>query len=136
VIDPWLVASILREESGYRREVVSVSGAVGLLQLMPDTAARLAPEAGVSDFAVARLVEPALNLRLGAFYLDRLARRFGGALEPTIASYNAGPDAVTSWRRGVVPPGDEWVESIPYEETRGYVRRVLRSLHVHRTLYR
>jgi soluble lytic murein transglycosylase len=135
VIDPWLVASILREESGYRREVVSVSGAVGLLQLMPDTAARLAAEAGVPDFTAARLVEPELNLRLGAFYLDRLARRFGGSLEPTIASYNAGPEAVTSWRRGVVPGDDEWVESIPYEETRAYVKRVLRSLHVHRTLY-
>lgn len=135
-IDPWLVASILREESGYRPAVVSVSGAVGLLQLMPDTATRIAPDAGVTDFTPAQLVDPALNLRLGAFYLDRLTRRFGGALEPTIASYNAGPEAVTSWRRGVIPGDDEWVESIPYEETRGYVKRVLRSLHVHRTLYR
>lgn len=134
-IDPWLVASILREESGYRPGVVSVSGAVGLLQLMPDTAARLAPEAGVQDFTPARLVEPALNLRLGAFYLDRLARRFGGALEPTIASYNAGPEVVASWRRGTLPRDDAWVESIPYEETRNYVKRVLRSLHVHRSLY-
>lgn len=134
-IDPWLVAAIMREESGYRRDVVSVSGAVGLLQLMPETAARLAPEAGVSGFTAAHLVEPAWNLRLGSFYLDRLARRFGGALEPTIASYNAGPEAVAGWRRGTRLRDDEWVESIPYEETRGYVKRVLRSLHVLRALY-
>jgi soluble lytic murein transglycosylase len=134
-VDEWLVASILREESGYRPAVVSVSGAIGLLQLMPDTAARLAPEAGLRDFTPALLVRPAVNLRLGALYLDRLAQRFPGALEAVIASYNAGPEAVTSWRGQPLPPDDEWVEAIPYDETRGYVKRVLRSLHVHRTLY-
>ncbi|RIK97469.1 MAG: hypothetical protein DCC71_21645, partial [Proteobacteria bacterium] len=134
-IDEWFVASILREESGYRPDVVSVSGAVGLLQLMPETAHRIAREAGVDPFSPALLVRPAVNLRIGSFYLDRLAARFDGVLEAVAASYNAGPEAVAGWRRGVLPPPDEWVESIPYDETRGYVKRVLRSLLVHRTLY-
>ena len=135
-IDPWFVASILREESGYRPDAVSVSGALGLLQLMPDTAARLARDAGIGDFSPSQLVRPELNLRLGSLYLDRLARRFDGALEAVAASYNAGPEAVSSWRTGPARAADEWVEAIPYDETRGYAKRVLRSFHVYRTLHR
>jgi len=134
-LDPWFVASILREESGYRPDAVSVSGALGLLQLMPDTAARLARDAGIDGFAPSQLVRPELNLRLGALYLDRLTRRFDGALEAVAASYNAGPEAVSGWRREPARPADEWVEAIPYDETRGYAKRVLRSLHVYQTLY-
>jgi soluble lytic murein transglycosylase len=135
-VDPWFVASILREESGYRPDVVSVSGALGLLQLMPDTATRLARDAGIADFSPSQLVRPELNLRLGTLYLDRLARRFDGALEAVAASYNAGPEAVAKWRSGPARPADEWVEAIPYDETRGYTKRVLRSFHVYRTLHR
>jgi soluble lytic murein transglycosylase len=135
VVDPWFVASIMREESGYRPDAVSVSGALGLLQLMPDTAARLAREAGIANFAPSQLVRAELNLRLGTLFLDQLTRRFDGALEAVAASYNAGPDAVLGWRKGVLPTADVWVETIPYDETRGYVKRSLRSLHVYRSLY-
>jgi soluble lytic murein transglycosylase len=135
VVDPWFVASIMREESGYRADAVSVSGALGLLQLMPDTARRLAREAGVEGFAPAQLVQPALNLRLGTLFLDQLTRRFDGALEAVAASYNAGPAAVAKWRTDPAQPADVWVESVPYDETRGYAKRVLRSLHVYRSLY-
>ncbi len=134
-IDPWFVASILREESGYRPDAVSVSGALGLLQLMPDTATRLSREAGLGDVSPSQLLRPELNLRLGTLYLDRLVRRFDGALEAVAASYNAGPDSVSSWRTGPARPADEWVEAIPYDETRGYAKRVLRSFHVYRTLH-
>jgi len=134
-IDPWFVASILREESGYQPGAVSVSGALGLLQLMPDTATRLARDAGIGDFSPPQLLRPELNLRLGTLYLDRLSRRFDGALEAVAASYNAGPDSVTGWRSGPARPADEWVEAIPYDETRGYAKRVLRSYHVYRTLH-
>jgi len=134
-VPAWFVASILREESGYQPDAVSVSGALGLLQLMPDTAARLARDAGIEGFAPSQLLRPELNLRLGALYLDRLMRRFDGALEAVAASYNAGPEAVAGWRRGAARPADEWVEAIPYDETRGYVKRVLRSFHVYQALY-
>jgi soluble lytic murein transglycosylase len=135
-IDPWLVASILREESGYQPDAVSVSGALGLLQLMPGTARRLARDAGLDGFEPAELVEPRVNLRLGSLYLDRLFRRFDGALEPAIASYNAGAAVVSGWLATGPAEPDAWVEAIPYDQTRGYVKRVLRSLAVYRALYR
>jgi soluble lytic murein transglycosylase len=134
-VAPWFVASIMREESGYQPDAVSTSGALGLLQLMPDTAARLARQAGIAGFAPSQLVRPELNLRLGTLFLDQLTLRFDGALEAVAASYNAGPEAVTSWRAGGARPADVWVETIPYDETRGYVKRVLRSFHVYRSLY-
>jgi soluble lytic murein transglycosylase len=104
------------------------------MQLMPDTGERLARELGLADYDAARLVDPALNVRLGSLYLDQLARRFG-TLAAAVASYNAGPDAVASWLGADGAADDEWVEDIPYDQTRAYVKRVLRSVHVYRTLY-
>ena len=135
-IDAALVASVMREESRYRRDAVSVTGALGLLQLMPDTAERQARELGLAGVPPGELLDPAVNLRLGAHYLDALARRFDGRLSAAVASYNAGPEAVSQWLATPARSDEEWVESIPYGETRGYVKRVLRSLHVYRTLYR
>lgn len=131
-----LVWSIMREESGFRPTIVSSAGARGLLQLMPETGARLADQLGIRGFDAASLYDPRLNLRLGAYYLDTLARRFGGRLSAVAASYNAGPEAVSRWlaERGELPD-DEWVEAIPYDQTRGYVKRVLRSVHVYEDVY-
>jgi soluble lytic murein transglycosylase len=124
-----LIWSIMREESGYRPDVVSPAGARGLLQIMPATGARLAREAQLDRFDPEDLFEPSLNVRLGAFYLGALMRRFEGRASAAIGSYNAGPEAVARWlaRTGSLPD-DEWVEGIPYEQTRGYVKRVLRSV--------
>lgn len=133
-IEPALVYAVMREESGYRPEVVSAAGAHGLLQIMPETGARLAAQLGLAGLEVEDLFEPEINLRLGGFYLERLTRRFDGNLSAAVAGYNAGPQAVSRWIDAALSD-DVWVESIPYEQTRGYVRRVLRSLHVYRTLY-
>jgi len=131
-----LVYAIMREESGYQPAAVSPVGARGLLQLMPNTGAHLARLAGIEGFTPDALFTPEMNLRLGAAYLDDLVKRFGGRLSAAIASYNAGPEAVSKWleaRRELAD--DEWVENISYEQTRGYVKRVLRSLHTYRALY-
>src|SRR5690606_27569202 len=96
-IDPALVLAVMREESRYQPDAISPTGALGLLQIMPDTGARLAREVGMADFAPARLLEPRTSLRLGSHYLGQLARRFGGALAAAIASYNAGPEPVAEW---------------------------------------
>jgi soluble lytic murein transglycosylase len=135
-LDPWLVIALMREESGFRPDAVSVTGAVGLLQLMPDTARRLAREVGLGEVPSARWIDPALNVRLATAYLEQLTRRFGVRTAAVVASYNAGPAVVETWHAS--PGGDpvEWIEAIPYEETRGYVKRVLRSQRVYRTLYR
>jgi soluble lytic murein transglycosylase len=129
-----LVLALVREESGYRPDAVSVSGAIGLMQLLPTTASRVAAELGEPPPGVAALVEPGLNLRLGTAYLDHLMGRFEGALAAAVAAYNAGPEPVSEWIASGPREEDEWVEAIPYVETRGYVKRVLRSLHVYRTL--
>ena len=97
---------------------------------------RLARAVGHENFDAEDLFEPDINIRLGCHYLADLSRRFGGRLSAAIASYNAGPEAVSEWleaRRDL--EDDEWVESIPYEQTRSYVKRVLRSFQAYRLLY-
>jgi soluble lytic murein transglycosylase len=134
--DPALVYAVMREESAYRPEVSSPAGALGLMQLIPPTADRIAGELGLTGFEPTRLFDPSVNIRLGTFYLRSLVQRFAGSRPLAIASYNAGPEAVTRWldRDGSLPP-DVFVDSVPYGETRRYLRRVLRSYHMYRLLY-
>jgi len=135
-VEPALVYAIMREESGYRPDALSVVGARGLTQIMPQTGQRLAADLGAAAFDPAELFQPERNLELGTFYLSQLVARFGGRLSAAIASYNAGPEAVARWLAAEpTREDDEWVESIPYDQTRSYVKRVLRSLHVYRALY-
>jgi soluble lytic murein transglycosylase len=135
-IEPALVYAIMREESGYQADALSVVGARGLTQIMPDTGRRLASDLGVASFDPSELFVPERNIELGAFYLSQLLQRFDGRASAAIASYNAGPEAVARWlAAGGTAEDDEWVEAIPYDQTRSYVKRVLRSLHVYRTLY-
>jgi soluble lytic murein transglycosylase len=130
-----LVYSIMREESGYRPDVISVSGARGLLQLMPETATRVARTVQLDEFDPNDLFRPAVNIELGSAYLGQLLARFDGNAAAAIGSYNAGPEAVARWQPGGGASEDVWIEEIPYDQTRGYVKRVLRSLHVYRVLY-
>jgi soluble lytic murein transglycosylase len=135
-VEPGLVFAIMREESGYQPDALSVVGARGLTQIMPDTGRRLASDLGAASFDPRELFVPERNLELGAFYLSQLLQRFDGRASAAIASYNAGPEAVARWlAAGAGSEDDEWVEGIPYDQTRSYVKRVLRSLHVYRTLY-
>ena len=134
-VEPALVYSVMREESGYRPTALSVAGARGLLQLMPDTAARLARQAGLPEPSPESLFDPRVNLDLGSRYLVQLLARFDGRISAAVASYNAGPEAVSRWVEGSTLADDEWVESIPYEQTRAYTKRVLRSLNAYRVLY-
>ena len=134
-VEPELVYAVMREESGYRPEVVSVSGARGLLQLMPSTAERLAREHSVPFSDADALFVPRVNIQLGSAYLAELLGRFSGRRSAAIGSYNAGPTAVARWLKEVPGEDDEWVEAIAYDQTRGYVKRVLRSVHAYRVLY-
>lgn len=127
-VDPYLVAALIREESLYDARALSPAGAIGLMQLMPATARRLGGEGGDLGELREVLFDSETNIRLGSRYLGTLVQRFSGNILHAVAAYNAGPGAVSSWvqRNGASDP-EEFVELIPYRETRGYVKRVLRS---------
>ncbi len=130
----WIWA-IMRAESLYKPDVISPVGAKGLLQLMPYTARNLVRLAGDSE-EMPSLIDPEFNIRLGAQYLARLHQKFGGSLPLSAAAYNAGPHRVDSW---LVNFGhletDEFIEHIPFLETRNYVKKVVRYHTFYRRLY-
>lgn len=136
-LDPRLVWAIMRNESFFRPEVVSPAGAVGLLQLMPATANRVAADVGRGQIDRRELEDPAVNIALGVAYLKRLARLFPDHPAAWIASYNAGEEAVGRWiASDRTDDVEEWIEEIPYDETNLYVKKVLVSLWRYRELYR
>ncbi|EDP66190.1 Soluble lytic murein transglycosylase and related regulatory protein [alpha proteobacterium BAL199] len=133
-----LVHAIIRQESGFDVDVVSRAGARGLMQLMPATAKQTARAVGV-DYDLGSLVtDPNYNIVLGRAYLSEVIERFGGHYVLAIAAYNAGPHRVDQWiaRHGHPASPDvdviDWIEKIPFSETRNYVQRVLEGLHVYR----
>jgi soluble lytic murein transglycosylase len=135
-IPPDLLQALMREESALDPRVISPAGAVGLTQLMLPTAQSVAARLKLRRPARSDLMEPALNLRLGAQYLGELVRRYDGEVALALAAYNAGGGALGRWLEGRGDaPLDAFVEEIPVDETRGYVKRVLRSYATYRTLY-
>lgn len=132
-----LVHAITRQESNFDANAVSRAGARGLMQLMPATARSVARKLRL-PYSARRLSDPAYNMRLGSAYLGQMLNRFNGSYILAIAAYNAGPGAASRWMRTFGDPGDpavdpvDWVEMIPYRETRNYVQRVLENLQVYR----
>ena len=127
-VDPYLIAAIIREESQYDVKAVSRVGAIGLMQVMPATANNVAQRVGLPAVGREDLFDQETNIRIGVRYVEQLLEQFSGNLVYTIASYNAGPLAVGNWIAQYRGQGqDEFVELIPYQETRQYVKRVLRT---------
>ena len=135
---PWdyrLFHALVREESNFNRDIVSHAGARGLSQLMPATARSVARWLGttVSDKG---MFVPETNLRIGGRYLHFLMDRYGGDPFISLAGYNAGEGNVDKWlRERGNRPVDEFVESIPFRETRHYVKRVSSSWQMYHLLY-
>lgn len=138
-IDPMLLAALVRQESTFRPAVRSRVGATGLAQIMPATGRWIAARSGVpADHYTDRLLSvPEVNLRMGALYLGDLLRRYGGARDLALAGYNAGPARADRWRRelGYDRDVDGFRDAIPFDETRHYVRIVLRNAWVYERLY-
>jgi soluble lytic murein transglycosylase len=123
-----LIYAIMRQESAFDAQVVSPASAVGLMQIMPATAQRIAEELSIK-VDLNDLKQPDVSLRLGAFYVGKLLKMFGGNIMLAAAAYNAGPTAVTDWLAGDIEhEADLWVARIPYDETRNYVARVVGNL--------
>src|SRR5258705_3838260 len=135
-VDPALVAAVIQQESTFDPGAVSAVGAHGLMQLMPPTGRALARAAGIKRLAVSQLHDPAVGLKLGSVYLREMIDRFGGKIERAVAAYNAGPHRVAVWN--LARPGmsaEEFVDSIPFSETRIYVMTVLASQEQYRRIY-
>ncbi len=134
-VDPLLLVAIVRQESVFDASALSPAGARGLAQLLPGTAALTARGLDVT-FYPDWITVPDLNLHLGAAHLQELLRRFGDRADAAVAAYNAGTTPAARWlgRPGADDP-DQFIELIPYQETRGYVRAVLRNRELYRALY-
>ncbi|MBX7100619.1 MAG: transglycosylase SLT domain-containing protein [Myxococcaceae bacterium] len=135
-LDPDLLQALMREESALDPKILSWAGALGLTQLMPATAAQVAAQLKLKRPSTADLLEPELNLKLGGRYLADVLKRAKGTAEYALAGYNAGEGSVKRWKaERPDAPLDEWVERIPLQETRNYVKRVLRSYTTYRLVY-
>jgi soluble lytic murein transglycosylase len=133
-LDPMLIAGLIRQESAFESKALSHAGAIGLMQVEPTTALKLARQLKVR-YARTRLTDPGYNLQLGSRYLANLIQSFGTP-EAALAAYNAGEDHVVQWTTGqnyLETP--EFVESIPFTETREYVQIVIRNSDVYRQVY-
>ena len=134
-VDPLLLVAIVRQESVFDPDALSPAGARGLAQLLPGTAALTARGLDVT-FYPDWITVPDLNLHLGAAHLEELLQRFDGRVEVAVAAYNAGALPAARWaaRPGAADP-DQFIELIPYHETRAYVRAVLRNRELYAALY-
>lgn len=135
--DPYFVAAIIHQESQFNPEAVSPAGARGIMQVMPSTGEWAAQSIRLSGFDKNRLFEPDTSIEIGTWYISYLMKRFKGDALLAAAAYNAGPEAVASWleKGGSSLERDEFVESIPFAETRGYVKKVLRNYAEYRRIY-
>jgi len=134
-LDPFLVASLIRQESEFNAGAVSHKNAVGLMQLLPGTGKKVAKEEKLRHFNANQLFTPGVNLQLGTRYFRTMVDKFG-SFEYALAAYNAGSDRVEDWlSAGNYRDPQEFVESIPFTETREYVQAILRNASVYRQLY-
>lgn len=134
-LDPCLLAAMIKVESNFDQKAVSSQGARGLMQIMPDTGLWIAQKAGIANFDVDRLFEPDTSIRLGAWYLADLSREFHGDTVLVLAAYNGGRGNVKAWLDKKQLDGAQPIETIPFPETRLYVRKVLLNQAIYRYLY-
>ena len=134
-LDPWSVAGLIRQESEFNPGAKSRANAYGLMQLLPVTGREMGRKQGIA-VRTAALLDPVTNIRLGTQFLRTQLDRWMGDWYQTLAAYNAGPSRVRDWTNGAVfrEPA-EFVESIPFNETREYVQAVLRNADMYRELY-
>jgi soluble lytic murein transglycosylase len=135
-LDPALVAGVVYAESKFDEHAVSSQGAVGLMQILPETAAQIADESGGVTFTAADLEDPRVNVRYGCYYLRHALDAYHGDVRAAVASYNAGMGAVAEWRKAAAAEGHTLrLRDIPFPETRAYVKNVLEARRVYRETY-
>lgn len=134
-LDPFMVASLIRQESEFNPQAISRANAYGLMQLLPSVGKSMAKAEGMKHFETSQLLDPNVNIQLGCRYLRQTMDKFGGQPEYVFAAYNAGDSRVVDWRNAAGEQGiDEFVESIPFTETRDYVQAILRNEDIYRAI--
>lgn len=135
-VDSALVASVIMNESRFQNDARSSRGAIGLMQIMPETAQWIAFQLGDDNFSLEKLREPETNIRYGVWYLAELQREFAGNNILALAAYNAGRGTVRDWiEEGDWPWTFHALDKIPYPETRSYVKNVLQNRIRYEKLY-
>jgi peptidoglycan lytic transglycosylase len=135
-LDPHLVASLIRQESEFNPAAVSPANAMGLMQLLPSVGKGVAREMKIRHFSSDELLTANTNLLLGTRYFKHMVDHYDGQVEYALAAYNAGEDRVDDWRRsGKFADVEEFVESIPFTETREYVQAIMRNAVLYKLLY-
>lgn len=135
-LDPHLVASLIRQESEFNPQAISRANAMGLMQLLPGVGKGMAKELKIRHFSTDALLTPTTNLQLGTRYFKHMVDHYDGQVEYALAAYNAGTDRVDDWRKnGNFKSVEEFVESIPFTETREYVQAIMRNAVLYKLLY-
>jgi len=135
-LDPFFIAGLIRQESMFIAGIKSPAGAIGLMQVMPNTGKALARTAGIDRFAVELLERPEINLHLGVQYVAELMERYGSRITSVLAAYNAGPHRVSRWSSFPEYRDEElFAERIPFAETRDYVKIVQQNARIYAALY-
>ena len=135
-LDPFLVAALIRQESEFNARVISYANAYGLMQVMPATGRELARRLKIKSFRTSDLLTPDRNMQLGTYYFRSLLNQLNGEAVFALAAYNAGKSRVDQWRqRGTFHEPSEFIETIPFDQTRTYVQVVLRNADVYRRFY-
>jgi soluble lytic murein transglycosylase len=135
-LDPYMVSALIRQESEFNPSAVSRANALGLMQLLPRTGKGEARELGLKGYSNDSLFDPNINIELGTRYFRKMVDHFNGQVEYALAAYNAGDNRVEEWRNsGTYRDIDEFVESIPFTETREYVQAIVRNAEVYKLVY-
>lgn len=135
-LDPYLIASLIRQESEFSPGAVSRANALGLMQLLPSVGKSLAREAKIKNYSQSELFNPSVNMQLGTRYFKHIVDHYNGQVEYALAAYNAGESRVDTWRKdGDFRDISEFVESIPITETREYVEAIMRNTVMYKLLY-
>lgn len=135
-LDPFLIAAMIRVETNYKYHLESSKGALGIMQLMPDTAYWIAESAQLESLTPEDLLKADVNIDLGSWYMNWLTKHYNGNVLYAIAAYNAGQGNVNQWKnKGIWNGTESQIDQIPFGETRHYVQRVLYYYHIYLTLY-
>ncbi len=135
-VDPLMIFAIIKAESNFNRNVVSKSGAIGLMQLMDTTAEELCNQMDIFYVKKTSLYQPELNIQLGTKYFSNLMKEFNNNYLLALTAYNAGIGNVKKWiEQGVIQADGSDIENIPFKETNNYVRKIVRDYKIYQDLY-